>query len=229
MNLVILDSDGNELALERVSLIRDGMELVVGAALEKSVPVCPAEEPVNETPYAPDVPESAPSVFDTPAKDTIVGGDTIITPEPQPLSGVGVEVDKQGVPWDERIHSSSKKKTAKGVWAKRKNLPEGLHEQITAQLLSGQPQPEPTPVSDERPAPITGAVPEIPAGQQESAVPAVPNGVEQVTTTSAIPEAPVAATPEVPQAPAPLPEGNQIGDSNDSSLSGILSTWGKKS
>ncbi len=223
MNLVILDSDGNELALERVSLIPGGMELVVGVALEKSVPVCPAEELVNETPYAPDVPESAPSVFDTPANDTT------ITPEPQPLSGVGVEVDKQGVPWDERIHSSSKKKTAKGVWAKRKNLPEGLHEQITAQLLSGQPQPEPTPVSDERPAPIAGAVPEIPAGQQESAVPAVPNGVEQVTTTSTIPEAPVAAAAEVPQAPAPLPEGNQIGDSNDSSLSGILSTWGKKS
>lgn len=222
MNLVILDSDGNELALERVSLIPGGMELVVGVALEKSVPVCPAEAT-----YTPDVPESAPSVFDTPANEPVVGGDTIITPEPQPLAE-GVEVDKQGVPWDERIHSSSKKKTAKGVWAKRKNLPEGLHEQITAQLLSGQPQPEPTPVSDERPAPITGAVPEIPAGQQESAVPAVPNGVEQATTTSAIPEAPVAASPEVPQAPAPLPEGNQIGDSNDSSLSGILSTWNKK-
>lgn len=34
----------------------------------------------------------------------------------------GVEVDKNGLPWDARIHSSSKSKTQQGVWTRRRGL-----------------------------------------------------------------------------------------------------------
>ena len=44
------------------------------------------------------------------------------------------ELDKDGLPWDERIHSSSKKQTKKGVWSKRKNLEDGVFEQVIAEL-----------------------------------------------------------------------------------------------
>lgn len=230
MNLVILDSEGNEVSFERVSLTPGGIEIILGELSATSVPVCPAEVP--EATYTPDVPTTAPSVFagESPMQtlekavtELEATVDTLTTESSE------VEVDKQGAPWDERIHSSSKKQTSKGLWAKRKNLPDGLYEQITAQLISGQPQPEPAPVSTARPTPVAGEVPEVPVNTAVPSVPDVPAAVGQTITTPAVPQAPAAATPEVPQAPAPLPENNQIGDSNDSSLSGILSAWGKKS
>ena len=46
----------------------------------------------------------------------------------------GVDLDGNGLPWDSRIHSSSKKKTAKGVWKKRKNVPEATLMQVESEL-----------------------------------------------------------------------------------------------
>lgn len=168
-------------------------------------------------PSASDVAPSAPSVFaDKPA-------------QPEKFeSHEGVETDKQGVVWDERIHSSSKKQTGKGLWAKRKNLPDGLYEQVTAELLSGQPQPTPAPVSQDRPTPVAAPADQVASGQQ--AVPSLPDVPAPMGTAAQAPEVP--ATPEVPavpEAPAPLPDDNKIGDANDSDLSGILSAWGKNS
>lgn len=44
------------------------------------------------------------------------------------------ETDNDCLPWDARIHSSSKKQTKKGVWSKRKNLEAGVYEAVTAEL-----------------------------------------------------------------------------------------------
>lgn len=61
--------------------------------------------------------------------------------EPVATETIGIaELDKDGVPWDARIHSSSQKKTTKGVWAKRKNLGEGVHEAVTAELKAALPE-----------------------------------------------------------------------------------------
>lgn len=49
--------------------------------------------------------------------------------EPDPT-----ELDKMGVPWDARIHSSNHNKTAKGVWARRKNIDDALYEQVIKDL-----------------------------------------------------------------------------------------------
>lgn len=221
MKLVIKDQNGHEVNFDRVSLIPGGIEIVLGddipqsfveaaGSTEAPVSVAPVTESMIESapevPSAAEVAPDAPSVFNTPAVPSPETADTAST----------VEVDKQGVPWDERIHSSSKKKTAKGVWAKRKNLPEGLHETVTAELLSGQPQPEQKPVTDERPVPITPEVPAVAASAPE--IPPLQAAAPAVPTPAAAQQS---ATPAVP---APLPEGNQVGDPND--LSGILSQWG---
>ena len=85
-------------------------------------------------------------------------------------STVGVELDSAGVPWDERIHSSNKKKLAKGgTWQKKRGVDDALHAEITAQLLNGRklaaeqnqaieagteiPQPDKAPVLTDAPAP----------------------------------------------------------------------------
>lgn len=49
-------------------------------------------------------------------------------------ANVAGQLDKDGLPWDERIHSSSKKQTAKGVWSRRKNVDDAVFDQIAAQL-----------------------------------------------------------------------------------------------
>ena len=43
--------------------------------------------------------------------------------------------DAEGLQWDERIHSSNRKLTAKGVWQRRKNITDEYYNQIKNELL----------------------------------------------------------------------------------------------
>jgi hypothetical protein len=43
-------------------------------------------------------------------------------PHEDPIEDITGQVDADGLPWDERIHSSNKKKTAKGVWVARRGV-----------------------------------------------------------------------------------------------------------
>lgn len=64
------------------------------------------------------------------------------TPAPSAASapdGAGVtslapELDKDGMPWDGRIHASTRTQTAKGEWKKRKGVDPGVLAQVTAEL-----------------------------------------------------------------------------------------------
>lgn len=61
-----------------------------------------------------------------------------------------VYFDKEGLPWDERIHSSNKKLTAKGVWQRRKNIEDSYYESIKNELLGVTPAETPVaPVVEE--------------------------------------------------------------------------------
>lgn len=77
---------------------------------------------------------------------------TVITP---PAHVQGVEIDAAGMPWDSRIHASTKTKTVKGVWKGKKGLNDAaLVKRVEAELLAtmalppgGAPQPTaPAPV-----------------------------------------------------------------------------------
>lgn len=70
------------------------------------------------------------------------------------------EVDADGLPWDERIHSGNRKKTAKGVWQRRRGVKDVTYDEVVEELRGGKAEenlPEaPTPVQAELPvAPVT--------------------------------------------------------------------------
>jgi len=46
----------------------------------------------------------------------------------------GVDVDASGLPWDGRIHASTKKKTAKGMWKAKRNVDPALTKQVESEL-----------------------------------------------------------------------------------------------
>jgi hypothetical protein len=51
-----------------------------------------------------------------------------------PATLAGVELDKTGLPWDNRIHAESKGKIADGAWRKKRNLDPALVAQVEAEL-----------------------------------------------------------------------------------------------
>ena len=80
-----------------------------------------------------------------------------------------LDVDADNVQWDERIHSSSKAITAKGVWKKRKGVDAAEHARITAELQSLEVAPAaPAPAAPAAP-PAAPAAPAAPAPAAASA------------------------------------------------------------
>lgn len=78
----------------------------------------------------------------------------------------GSGLDAEGLPWDERIHSSSKKKTAKGVWAAVRNGPKGealaaIKDELRGVTQAEMPLPTPAPVMAPLPVPMPVAAPPV--------------------------------------------------------------------
>lgn len=63
---------------------------------------------------------------------------TTTTPGPVYLAAgaapAGVELDKHGLPWDNRIHAESKAKIADGIWRKKRGVDPALVAQVEAEL-----------------------------------------------------------------------------------------------
>lgn len=97
------------------------------------------------------------------------------------------QVDKNGVPWDGRIHSTPAKLTTKNEWKKKRNVTAELTAQVTAELMGAQQgQPSATPVASAQPA-TTGAVPPPPQNMQT--IP-TPNAAAQVIDATTITDLP---------------------------------------
>lgn len=77
------------------------------------------------------------------------------TPAITPAAIAAAELDKEGMPWDERIHAGTKTKTAAGIWTKRKGVDDAVREAVTAELRAQYPAPAASPV------PTAPAVPTI--------------------------------------------------------------------
>lgn len=77
-----------------------------------------------------------------------------------------IDFDKEGLPWDERIHSSNHKLTAQGVWTRRRGISDEVYESVKAELLDKcgcakpivESEPE-APVSAPVQAPVTPTAP----------------------------------------------------------------------
>lgn len=73
-------------------------------------------------------------------------------------------VDSTGMPWDERIHASTKATTKDGVWKKRRGVPELTVDQVEAELRGV--------AVDDTPVPTMPQLPLLP--QQQATPPAMP-------------------------------------------------------
>ena len=101
-------------------------------------------------------------------------GPTIPPAPPVVLAGAaapppGIDVDAAGMPWDGRIHSSSKAKVADGTWRQKRNLDPALLSSVTAELkqtmglgVAVAPPPPPFAASVAPPAPPASSTPPAP-------------------------------------------------------------------
>lgn len=77
-------------------------------------------------------------------------------PEPQddePTNATPPATDKNGLPWDERIHAGTKALNTDGTWKKRRGVDDATVVAVTAELTGAAPQPEPTPTPQPEPTP----------------------------------------------------------------------------
>jgi len=117
----------------------------------------------------------------------------------EPSDGTGLDVE--GLPWDARIHSSSKKKTAKGVWVSVRNSPKGAELAAIKDELRGMiQQPLPMPAVSEPVQPV--AVP-MPAVDTSTSL-MMPAPVPMPVPMPAVSE-PVQPSMPVTMQPAPIP------------------------
>lgn len=79
-----------------------------------------------------------------------------------PPTAAGVTLDKNGLPWDERIHSSNKKMTDKGVWVARRNVPDATRDSVTAELRASMANAGP--VANTAPPAAGLGAPPLPGG-----------------------------------------------------------------
>ena len=56
-----------------------------------------------------------------------------------PSQVANAELDKEGLPWDARIHASTKTKTQKGMWTRKKGVADSTYDAIVAELRQQYP------------------------------------------------------------------------------------------
>jgi len=148
-------------------------------AVETAAPEAPAVEiAAPEAPEAPAVETAAPEAPEAPE-----------APVAEQPAAPAAELDKDNLPWDGRIHASSKKQNADGRWKKRRGISVEEIQKVEDELKALMAIP-------------AGAAPEAP-----EAPAAAPEAPEAPTTAPEAPEAPAAApdAPEAPAAPASSP------------------------
>ena len=127
----------------------------------------------------------------------------------------GVDIDKDGLPWDVRIHASSKAILASGKWRQKRNVDPALVTQVTAELRGAMAVPTPTAQeipngaapgvgsvnAPPPPAPVTPPGPIAPVDLASRAAPIVPGATNitfpnfmQRTTGAGIDQATIQAT-----------------------------------
>lgn len=118
--------------------------------------------------------------------------------------------DKNGLPWDERIHSTPAKLTGKGVWRAKRGVNDALVQQVEAELRSRPQQPAPVPQMQPQPVmqppvpvPQPTAVPQM---QQPVPVYQPPQPMFDANIPAQIPGAAThsAINPPVPQQPTQI-------------------------
>lgn len=145
--LSIKTESTSELADIVAKLNGDSVTLATGGPLKQDIQRV-AGEVVSETV----VPTS------TPAPVTVtVTNNTDDTVEFETVNDTPPATDKNGLPWDERIHAGTKALNGDGTWKKRRGVDDATVAAVTAELTGAAPaptpQPEPTPAPTPEPTP----------------------------------------------------------------------------
>ena len=111
-------------------------------------------------------------VIPAPPADVATADSDAAPQEPAPAlappAGVAVELDSEGLPWDGRIHATTKTKVAKGSWTKKRGADVDMIKHVEAELrkVLAAPAAIPAPPADLDPAAAFGAgaaAPDTPA------------------------------------------------------------------
>jgi hypothetical protein len=90
----------------------------------------------------------------------------------------GTELDSEGLPWDERIHSGNKTKNKDGSWKARKNTPEATVTAVVAELRQHYPATAPAAPAAAPPPPPPGEAPAPAAAPPPPAASGAPTFVD---------------------------------------------------
>lgn len=147
---------------------------------------------------------SAPLSATTATAPTIPG--TALTAPANGVTVLSADVDSAGLPWDERIHSSSKAKKGDGTWKIKRGLEAGVAQAITAAALAAKiatpttsvpalstAVPQNVPIMSPVPALVSNTPVTLPP-TSTSAVPVFP-GASVLPGATAVPTAPASAVP----------------------------------
>lgn len=103
-----------------------------------------------------------------------------------PVANGATQLDKAGLPWDERIHAGSKSVTADGLWRKKRGITDELVASVEAQLRSLMSLPSPAPVPTlPAPAAVPAPPPANPIVAVAEPIPAAGNSVPVASANSA--------------------------------------------
>lgn len=143
--------------------------------------------------------------------------DEIVTPSNAPVvvstddvinepTGDTMDFDKEGLPWDERIHSSNHKLTGQGVWQRRRGVSDEVYNSVKAELLgkweAAEPVTEDAPIPEPVQAPVFAPAPiQAPVVAPAPVAPSF-TPVQQPQAPVAAPAPVVAPAPVAPAAPA---------------------------
>lgn len=148
----------------------------------------PTAAEVFAAPLAPST-SPAPAPFTSAPPPPVTTAPTTSTPGPASsvAGAASVELDSKGLPWDERIHASTKSKLASGEWKNKRGIPPERITTVEAELrasLGATPAPL---------APAVAAAP-LPPVAPTATTPAhaAPVGASSPTTTPLPPVAPAA-------------------------------------
>lgn len=121
----------------------------------------------------------------------------VTTPPPPPT-----DVDKNGLPWDNRIHSTPAKQNADGSWRSKRNLDPDVEAAVVAELRRAMAAPLPV-VASPTPAPVAADPTPAPPAPEPTPVDAATAFGGAAATAAPNP----APTPPTPAPAAPIPAG----------------------
>lgn len=164
---------------------------------EAAAPLAPAFVQGEVVPVSPPVVVTAPPA--PPAPPVAVAPAPVAPPAPPaPVTGTSaapapqsVALDSDGVPWDGRIHSTSRSKLASGQWKLRRGIDKAEAARVTAELKAvqaGAPSAASAPVA---PPPVVTAAPPAPVQAQVTSFPLLLQSITANLTTGALTNAAV--------------------------------------